>query len=86
MIAFHNELRSVHFSPPVQNNTNMSIAAKEWALKLAAEKDLRHASIEEGLGKGEGENLAMGCIEGEGDGITAREAIAKWYDVHCSII
>ena len=64
----------------------MSIAAKEWALKLAAEKDLRHASIEEGLGKGEGENLAMGCIEGKGDGITAREAIAKWYDVHYSII
>lgn len=76
MVAIHNELRSVHFSPPIQNNTNMSIAAKKLALELAMEKDLRHSSPSER--PQEGESLAMGCTTADGYGITAREAITKW--------
>lgn len=76
MVASHNEFRSVHFSPPVQNNTNMSIEAKEWAQILAEEKDLRHSSPESR--ENQGESLAMGCTTAAGEGISAKEAIKKW--------
>ena len=76
MVAIHNELRSVHFSPPIQNNTKMSIEAKQYAQILARKKDLIHSLPSER--PQQGENLAMGCTTGEGQGITAREAIAKW--------
>ena len=75
MVAIHNELRSVHFSPPIQNNTDLSMAAKRYAQDLAREKDLRHGVDENGE---VGENLAMGCTTAAGQGITAKEAITKW--------
>ena len=76
MVAIHNELRSVHFSPPVQNNTRMSIEAKEWAQTLAEEKDLIHSPPS--LRENQGESLAMGCTTAAEEGITAKEAITKW--------
>lgn len=76
MVAIHNELRSVHFSPPIQNNTEMSIAAKKWAEILAKEKDLIHSPPNSR--ENQGENLAMGCTTAAGEGITAKEAITKW--------
>ena len=76
MVAIHNELRSVHFSPPVQNNTGMSIQAKEWAQILADEKDLRHSPPSSR--ENQGESLAMGCTTATEEGITAKEAITKW--------
>ncbi|XP_078365287.1 uncharacterized protein LOC144649629 [Oculina patagonica] len=81
MVAIHNELRSVHFSPPIQNNTDMSIAAKQYAQVLAKEKDLRHSSPLDR--PQQGESLAMGCTTAAGEGITAKEAITKWYDEAC---
>lgn len=76
MVTIHNELRSVHFSPPIQNNTEMSIAAKLYAQVLARGKDLRHSSLSQR--PGQGESLAMGCTTAPGEGITAKEAITKW--------
>ena len=76
MVTIHNDLRSVHFSPPIQNNTDMSIAAKKYAQVLATEKDLRHSPLKDR--PDQGENLAMGCTTAAGEGITAREAITKW--------
>ena len=76
MVTIHNELRSVHFSPPVQNNTDMSIEAKQWAQILAEEKDLRHSPPSSR--ENQGENLAMGCTTATEEGITAKEAITKW--------
>jgi len=76
MVAIHNELRSVHFSPPIQNNTQMSIEAKEWAQILSEEKDLRHSPPDSR--ENQGESLAMGCTTAAEEGITAKEAIAKW--------
>lgn len=76
MVAAHNELRSVHFSPPVQNNTQMSLSAKRYALVLARTEDLEHSSPS--TRPNIGENLAMGCTTAAGGGITAEEAIKKW--------
>lgn len=78
MVAAHNELRSVHFSPPIQNNTQMSEAAKAYALVLANEGDLRHSPPSERPEKGE--SLAMGCTNATagGEGISADETIKKW--------
>ena len=76
MVAIHNELRSVHFSPPVQNNTIMSMGAKKWAQTLAEEKDLRHSPPDSR--ENQGESLAMGCTTAAGEGITAKEATTKW--------
>ena len=76
MVAIHNELRSVHFSPPVQNNTGMSIQAKEWAQILADEKDLRHSPPSSR--KNQGQSIAMGCAKTAEEKITAKEAATKW--------
>ena len=76
MVAAHNKLRLVHFSPPIQNNTLMSLEAKKLALRLASEKDLRHSPSSER--PNEGESLAMGCTTAPGEGISATEAIKKW--------
>ena len=76
MVAIHNELRSVHFSPPVKNNKYMSIEAKKWAEVLAEEEDARHSPPSSR--ENQGESLAMGCTTATEEGITAKEAITKW--------
>lgn len=76
MVAVHNELRSVHFSPPLQNNTQMSLSAKRYALLLATETDLIHSPVS--TRPDEGENLAMGCSTADGQAITAEETVKKW--------
>lgn len=77
MVTVHNKLRSVHFSPPIQSNDEMSLEAKKLALSLASEKDLRHSLPSER--PNQGESLAMGCTTASGPGISATEAINKWY-------
>ncbi|XP_068677794.1 uncharacterized protein [Montipora capricornis] len=81
MVAAHNEFRSVHFSPPIQKNLTMSQSAKKFARRLAAKKELFHSSSNDR--PGEGENLAMGCTTGNGEAITAAEAVMKWYEEAC---
>ena len=55
----------------------MSLEAKKLALTLASEKDLRHSLPSER--PNQGESLAMGCTTASGPGISAAEAIKKWY-------
>ena len=76
MVAIHNELRSVHFSPPVKINKYMSIEAKKWAEVLAEEEDARHSPPSSR--KNQGESIAMGCAKTAEEKITAKEAATKW--------
>lgn len=76
MVEAHNELRSVHFSPPIQKNLTMSQAAKGFAQILAGKQDLFHSPLVDR--PGQGESLAMGCTTGGGEAITAAEAVKKW--------
>ena len=76
MVAAHNELRSIHFSPPLQNNTEMSIEAKSFAMRLAGQENLTHSPDD--TRESQGESLAMGCTTVPGDAITARESVMRW--------
>lgn len=81
MIQEHNKLRSIHLSPPLKKNRNMSLQAKALAIQLAAEANLRHSG--KASRPDQGENLAMGCTS-SGPGITAKDAAKEWYDEVCS--
>ena len=76
MVEAHNELRSVHFSPPIQKKLTMSQAAKGFAQILAGKQDLFHSPLVDR--PSQGESLAMGCTTGGGKAITAAEAVKKW--------
>jgi len=81
MLQEHNKLRSIHLSPPLIKNRNMSLQAKALAIQLAAEANLRHS--DKASRPDQGENLAMGCTS-SGPGITAKDAAKEWYDEVCS--
>lgn len=81
MLEEHNKLRSIHLSPPLVKNRNMSLQAKELAIQLASEANLRHS--DKSTRMDQGENLAMGCTS-SGPGITAKDAAKEWYDEVCS--
>ena len=75
MTEEHNKLRSIHLSPPLVKNRNMSLQAKALAIQLAAEANLRHS--DKTSRPDQGENLAMGCTS-SGPGITAKDAAKEW--------
>ena len=75
MLEEHNKLRSIHLSPPLVKNRNMSLQAKELAIQLASEANLRHS--DKATRMDQGENLAMGCTS-SGPGITAKDAAKEW--------
>lgn len=77
MTEEHNKLRSIHLSPPLVKNRNMSLQAKALAIQLAAEANLRHS--DKISRPDQGENLAMGCTS-SGPGITAKDAAKEWLD------
>ncbi|KAL9975334.1 hypothetical protein ACROYT_G012487 [Oculina patagonica] len=81
MVEEHNKLRSIHLSPPLVKNRNMSLQAKALAIQLASEANLRHS--DKASRPDQGENLAMGCTS-SGPGITAKDAAKEWYDEVCS--
>lgn len=79
MLEEHNKLRSIHLSPPLVKNRNMSLQAKELAIQLASEANLRHS--DKSTRMDQGENLAMGCTS-SGPGITAKDAAKEWLAFH----
>ena len=76
MVEGHNEIRSMHFSPPIQKNLTMSQAAKVLTQILAGKQDLFHSPLVDR--PGQGESLAMRCTTGGGEAITAAEAVKKF--------
>ena len=82
MLEEHNKLRSVHLSPPLVKNRNMSLQAKELAIQLASEANLRHS--DKATRMDQGENLAMGCTS-SGPGITAKDAAKEWLAINLHV-
>ncbi|XP_067054006.1 Golgi-associated plant pathogenesis-related protein 1-like [Acropora muricata] len=64
MIEAHNELRSMHFSPPIQKNLTMAQVAnaKGFAQILAGKQDLFHSPLVHR--PDQGESSAKGCTTG----------------------
>lgn len=83
MLEEHNKLRSIHLFPPLVKSRNMSLQAKELAIQLASEANLRHS--DKATRMDQGENLAMGCTS-SGPGITAKDAAKEWlaFNLHSS--
>ncbi|XP_065676814.1 uncharacterized protein LOC136072146 isoform X2 [Hydra vulgaris] len=90
-LSTHNKLRKIHGSPPMEMDQELTAKAYRHAVSLTNLGYLKHESLKQnptlellpGVISTVGENLFLGCYDGEYD-ISAEEAVVRWYGEVCS--
>jgi Uncharacterized protein with SCP/PR1 domains len=75
-LTTHNRYREIHQAPPLTIDPALTMQAFQQAQTLSSLGYLKHPRAEEM--KNTGENLLLGCYDGEYD-ISAEEAVMRWY-------
>ena len=74
-LTTHNKLRKIHDSPPMRIDPILTMQAYQYAQTLTNLGYLKHEAKEKLMGMGE--NLAIGCYDGDYD-MSAEEAVIRW--------
>ena len=76
-MSVHNEFRQIHDAAPLEIDPTLTMQAFQHAQILSSAGVLKHPMNE--AMQGTGENLLLGCYDGEYD-VSAEEAVLRWYE------